>query len=75
MVDAAQSIDTAINITEERMYQSKLKESQHMRYCIIASLERTLRETTEETQENACRTWIVAKTIGAALSLSFEELH
>ncbi len=52
-----------------------MKESRDIRYCIIASLERTLRETTEETQENACRTWILAKTIGAALSLSFEELH
>jgi len=74
LTEAGQSIDAAIDLAEERMYRNKLNESRSARSSIIISLERTLRETTEETQEHAERMRLLARKVGEVMYLSSDEL-
>ncbi|HAA86108.1 MAG TPA: diguanylate cyclase [Kosmotogaceae bacterium] len=75
LTDPKQSVDAVIDLAEERMYRNKLIESRSARSAIITSLERTLRETTEETQEHAHRMRSLARKVGETLSLSPDELN
>ncbi len=75
LTNAGQPVDAVIDLSEERMYRNKLIESRSARSSIITSLERTLRETTEETQEHAQRMRSLAREVGEALLLSSDELN
>ncbi len=70
-----QSTDTVITQAEERMYRNKLTESRSTRSAIIASLERSLRETTQETEEHANRMAEMSQKVGEALGLRDDDIH
>ncbi|HSV30456.1 MAG TPA: PAS domain S-box protein [Atribacteraceae bacterium] len=73
--DVLQPIDELIAFAEERMYRCKLTESRSARSSIIASLERSLQESTQETQEHATRLRELAQRMGKALHLSSNEIN
>ncbi|WP_088225449.1 HD domain-containing phosphohydrolase [Desulfosporosinus sp. FKB] len=63
-----------IKIAEERMYQNKLLESTSLRSSTLLSLERTLFEKDQETEEHAARLRTMCVKIGEAMRFSQYEL-
>lgn len=63
-----------IKIAEERMYQNKLLESTSLRSSTLLSLERTLFEKDQETEEHAARLKIMCVKIGEEMGFSQYEL-
>jgi len=69
-----ENIRQAINFAEDRMYRNKLLESKSTRSSIIASLQKTLGEKTNETEEHALRLKSLALKMGQALGLSNNQM-
>ena len=73
-------MDSDVNITdilkeaEDRMYRHKLLEDQSTRSNIIASLEKTLLEKSNETEEHAKRMQEFSEKIARAIGLSDNEM-
>lgn len=65
-----ENIHQIIKLAEERMYRNKLLDSKSSRSSIIASLQKTLREKTHETEEHSNRMQELALLMGSALGLS-----
>ena len=65
-----ENIHEIIKIAEERMYRNKLLDSKSSRSSIIASLQKTLREKTHETEEHSSRMQELALLVGSAVGLS-----
>ncbi|HSV32347.1 MAG TPA: PAS domain S-box protein [Atribacteraceae bacterium] len=70
-----QDIQSIIRLAEERMYRKKFTESYSARHSIILSLERSLQETTLETEEHARRMRTLSQHLGEHLKLSDDELN
>lgn len=69
-----QTMNQIINQAVERMHRRKLAENRSARSAIIASLEQSLRETTQETQKHASRITRLAHRIGQKLRLGEDQL-
>jgi len=67
-------IQDVINEAEDRMYRNKLAEGRGMRSALVASLERSLWEISQETEAHSKRLRALARKMGEALSLSPSEL-
>ncbi|MCL6432210.1 MAG: oligosaccharide flippase family protein, partial [Anaerolineae bacterium] len=65
-----QSIQEVLKEAEDRMYRNKLTESKSTRSSIIASLQKTLGESTYETEEHAWRLQRLALRMAQELGLS-----
>ncbi len=65
-----QPVDRVIREAENRMYQNKLLESQSFRSAVISSLESTLWERSNETEEHTRRMQIWAVRLGRKMGLS-----
>jgi diguanylate cyclase (GGDEF)-like protein/PAS domain S-box-containing protein len=66
--------DEVIRAAEERMYRNKMLESRSARNSTLISLERTLFEKDQETEEHAVRLRDMCVRIGEAMSFSQSEL-
>ncbi len=73
-VDVSEESEGLLRRAEERMYRAKLGESTSARSAIIASLTKTLREKSCETEEHAERLRGYAVRLGRVLGLSGGEL-
>jgi len=69
-INIEENIHEIIKIAEERMYRNKLLDSKSSRSSIIASLQKTLREKTHETEEHSSRMQQLALLLGSAIGLS-----
>jgi diguanylate cyclase len=65
-----QPVDRVIREAEDRMYQNKLLESQSFRSAVISSLESTLWERSNETEEHTRRMQSWAVRLGRKVGLS-----
>ncbi|NPV51964.1 MAG: diguanylate cyclase [Firmicutes bacterium] len=72
--EVAEDIQDVLKEAEDRMYRSKLMEGKSIRSSIISSLQRTLAETTHETEEHAWRLQDLALRVGHALGLTDSKL-
>jgi len=72
--DPTRDIQEILREAEDRMYRNKLLESKSVRTSIISSLETTLWERNQETEEHAQRMRHMAMQIGHAIGLSDSEL-
>ena len=70
-----ESLAGIIREAEDRMYRNKLLESQSYRSTIIASLEKTLWEKSNETEEHTRRMQKMAVFLGKAAGLSESKLN
>jgi len=72
--DPAKDIKEVIKEAENKMYKSKLFESQSVRSSIISSLERAVREKTHEKEDHIRRLQELALRMGRRLKLSDSQL-
>ena len=68
-------IDKVITLAEERLHRHKLTENRSARSAIITSLERSLWETTQETEEHATRMRKIARKLATSLNLKEDDLN
>ncbi|MEW6622191.1 MAG: diguanylate cyclase [Bacillota bacterium] len=73
-IEEGQDIRGVLRAAEDRMYQNKLLKSRKIRSTIIAFLQKTLWESTYETEEHSHHIGLLAHKIGEALELSAGEL-
>lgn len=69
MENAAQNIQELFRMADERMYRNKLLESKSARNAIIVSLQKTLYEKSNETEQHAERLKNLALDIGDRIGL------
>ena len=69
-----QDINEVLNLAENRMYKHKLIESNSFRNCIISSLEKSLLEKSDETENHNFRLKRLALKLGKELDLDNEKL-
>lgn len=72
--DISRSMRDVLKEAEDRMYRNKLLESKSARNSVIASLQKSLAEKTNETEEHAMRIQDYSLKMGYALDLSIDEL-
>ncbi len=72
--DPHQRIDLVIRDAEDRMYRNKLLESHSYRSAVIALLEKTLWERSNETEAHTRRMQMLAVRLGKAIGLSDSKL-
>ncbi|MDD3818711.1 MAG: diguanylate cyclase [Actinomycetota bacterium] len=70
-----QDMESIIREAEDRMYSRKLLERQSISSSIISSLERTLQEKSQETEEHTFRMRELALKLGNILELSEDKLN
>ncbi len=70
-----QDMESIVREAEDRMYSRKLLERQSISSSIISSLERTLQEKSQETEEHAFRMRELALKLGNILELSEDKLN
>ena len=68
-------MESIVREAEDRMYSRKLLERQSISSSIISSLERTLQEKSQETEEHAFRMRELALKLGNILELSEDKLN
>lgn len=73
--NTGQDMDSVIREAEDRMYGRKLLERQSISSSIISSLERTLQEKSQETEEHTFRMKEMALKMGNILELSEDKLN
>ncbi len=69
------STEAVMNLAEERMYRSKLTEIKSSRNATIMSLEKTLYEKNNETEEHTQRVKKLSMKLGEKINLSQDELE
>lgn len=70
----AEDSHVLVKTAEERMDRSKLRENRSARHALISSLERSLWETSHETEEHARRLQQLALKVGGLLDMRDSEL-
>ncbi len=67
-------VETTLQLAEERMYRNKLMESKSARSAIILTLERSLSEKHNETEDHTQRIRDLCLQVGEQLNLSHEKM-
>ena len=71
----SEDFSTVIKSAEDKMYRSKLLQSQSLHSTIISSMKVTLYEKSQETEEHASRLIKLSRAVGQKMKLKDEQLN